>query len=90
MTKTTTTKLRSRLGAICDKVVATQKPVRIRRRQGGDVVLMSAKEYDSWAETDHLLSSPENAARLFAALAEARRGKTKPMSVEEFRAALGL
>ena len=90
MTKATLTQLRGRLNALCDKAVATRKPVRIKRRRGGDVVLLSAEEYDSWAPTMHELSSPANADRLLAAIVEARQGKGKPMTVEELRASVGL
>jgi antitoxin YefM len=88
--ETTLSKLRGRLKSFCDQTVASRQPIRIRRRNGGDVVLVAADEFDSLAETAHLLSSPENAARLLAALARARRKKLKPLSVEELRAAVGI
>jgi antitoxin YefM len=87
---TTLSQLRGRLNSYCEQVVARRRPIRIRRRKGGDVVLLAAEEFDSLAETAHLLSSPANAARLLAALARARRNKTKPMTVEDLRAAVGL
>ncbi|MBI3463125.1 MAG: type II toxin-antitoxin system Phd/YefM family antitoxin [Planctomycetes bacterium] len=90
MTETTFSKLRSHLKSYCDQAVANREPIRVRRRSGEDVVLLAADEYDSLAETMHLLSSPRNAARLLAALAEARRGKGKPMTLEQLRAALHL
>ncbi len=40
--------------------------------------------------TAHLLASPRNAGRLQTALARARKGKGKPMTVEELRASVGL
>ena len=70
--------------------MANREPIRVRRRSGEDVVLLAADEYDSLAETAHLLSSPRNAARLLEALARARQGKGKPMTLEDLRAALGL
>jgi antitoxin YefM len=88
--ETTFSQLRGKLKSYCDQAVADRRPIRIRRRNGGDVVLLAADEFDSLAETAHLLSSPANAARLLAALARARRNKTKPMTVEELRAAVGL
>jgi antitoxin YefM len=88
--ETTLSQLRGKLKSYCDRAVADRQPIRIRRRNGGDVILVAADEFDSLAETAHLLSSPKNAARLLAALARARRGKTKPMTVEELRAVLGL
>jgi antitoxin YefM len=71
----TLSRLRSRLKGYCDQTAANRKPIRIRRRNGGDVVLIAAEEFDSLAETAHLLSSPQNAARLLAALGRARRNK---------------
>jgi antitoxin YefM len=53
-------------------------------------VLIAAEESDSLSETAHLLSSPENAARLLAALARARKGEGETMTLEELRAAVGL
>jgi len=90
MTETSFSKLRACLKTYCDQTVANREPVRVRRRRGQDVVILAADEYDSLAETAHLLSSPQNAARLLAALARARRGKLKPMAIEELRAALGI
>lgn len=90
MIETTFSQLRAHLKGYCEEAVANREPIRVRRRQGGDVVLLAADEYDSLAETAHLLSSPRNAARLLEALARARQDKVKPMTVEELRAALGL
>jgi len=88
--ETTFSKLRANLKNYCDQAVADREPIRVRRRKGEDIVLLSADEYESLAETAHLLSSPENAARLLAALARARRGKIKPLPLVELRAALGI
>jgi antitoxin YefM len=85
----TFSKLRANLKSYCDQAVANREPIRVRRRNGEDVVLLAADEYDSLAETAHL-SSPKNAARLLAALARARRGSVKPLTLEELRAALGI
>ncbi len=86
----TFSKLRAQLKSYCDQAVANREPIRVRRRNGEDVVLLAADEYDSLAETAHLLSSPKNAARLLAALARARRGSVKPLTLEQVRAALGI
>ena len=90
MTETSFSRLRGNLKSYCDRAVADREPIRVRRRQGGDVVLLAAEEFQSLAETAHLLASPRNAARLLAALNRARRGKGKPMSAEDLRATLGL
>jgi antitoxin YefM len=71
--ETTFSELRAHLKNFCDRAVADRQPIRVRRRNGADVVLLAAVEYDSLVETTHLLSSPANAARLLAALARARQ-----------------
>lgn len=88
--ETTLSKLRSNLKSYCDKVVADRIAVRVRRRKGDDVVLVAADDYEGLKETAYLLSSPKNAKRLLAALARARQRKTKPMTLEELRASVGL
>jgi antitoxin YefM len=90
MLETTFSKLRANLKTYCNQAVANREPIRVRRRNDEDVVLVAADEYDSLAETAHLLASPQNAARLLAALARARRGLVKPLPLEELRAALGI
>jgi len=42
------------------------------------MALIPADELGSLRETAYLLRSPQNAARLLAALTRARRGRTKP------------
>jgi antitoxin YefM len=88
--ETTFSKLRGNLKSYCDRAVNDRVSIRVRRRIGGDVVLIAADEYASLLETAHLLSSPENATRLLAALGRARRRKVKPMTIKELRAALGI
>ena len=68
----TFTHARANLAALCDKVVASRKPVIIRRRSGKDVALMDAAELRGMMETAYLLRSPRNAQRLISALLCAR------------------
>ena len=42
----------------------------------GRAYLVAADDYESRAETDYLLRSPANAARLMAAADDVRRGRT--------------
>jgi antitoxin YefM len=89
--ETTLSKLRGNLKDYCDnRALANRQPIRIRRRKGEDLVLLAADEYKSLAETAHLLASPSNAARLLESLARARKGKIKPMTIGELRAAVGI
>ena len=90
MVETSFSELRQNLKELCDQAVTDREPIRVRRPRGGDVVVLAADEFESLAETAHVLASPQNAARLMAALARAHRGTTKPMSVEKLREAIGL
>lgn len=90
MVETSFSDLRRFLKRYCDRAVEDREPIRVRRRSGEDVVLLSADEFEQLAETAHLLRSPENAARLLRALARARKGSSKPLSVDKLREAVGL
>jgi antitoxin YefM len=80
---------RSRLFPLIQQVNDDHEPVRINSK-GGDAVLMSADDFDSWQETIYLLRSPANARRLMEAVA---RDKSSQASVtktmEELRALAG-
>jgi|SRR5438309_2339680 len=78
--ETSFSQLRVNLRGFCQKAVTNREPIRVRRKEGEDVVLLAADEYDALVETAHLLSSPRNAARLLESLARARKGKIKPMT----------
>ncbi len=68
---------RSRLFPLIQQVNDDHEPVRINSK-GGDAVLMSAEDFDSWQETIYLLRSPANARRLMEAVA---RDKSSQPSV---------
>ena len=65
---------RSRLFPLLQQVNDDHVPVRISSK-GGDAVLMSAEDFDSWQETIYLLRSPANARRLMEAVARDRSGQ---------------
>jgi antitoxin YefM len=80
---------RSHLFPLIQQVNDDHVPVRITSK-GGDAVLMSAEDYDSWQETIYLLRSPANARRLMEAIArdkESRPAVTK--TKEELEALAG-
>ena len=80
---------RSRLFPLIQQVNDDHTPVRITSR-GGDAVLMSADDYDSWQETIYLLRSPANARRLMEAIA--RDKESRPVitkTLEELEALAG-
>jgi antitoxin YefM len=65
---------RNNLKSVLDKVIANSMPTVIFRQNGGSVVVVPKDEYDSWAETNYLLSSPANAQRLREAMAQMNAG----------------
>jgi antitoxin YefM len=65
---------RKRLFPLIKQVNDDREPVEIVSNQGR-VYLIAADDYESMAETDYLLRSPANAARLMAAAEEVRRGR---------------
>lgn len=83
---------RQRLFPLLEQVNTDHEPVRITSK-GGDAVLMSAEDYDSWQETVYLLRSPENARRLMEAVArdKASRSSSAPeaKTIEELEEMAG-
>jgi antitoxin YefM len=71
------TAARERLAKTMDKVNDDHAPVLITRRRGKPAVLMSLEDFSSYVETDYLLSSPKNAARLGRAVRQLKSGKGK-------------
>ena len=65
---------RSRLFPLIQQVNDDHLPVRINSK-GGDAVLMSAGDFDSWQETIYLLRSPANARRLMEAVERDKSGR---------------
>ena len=81
---------RANLAALWDQVEDGREPVILERRGHEDLALIPAAELASVQETAHLLSSPENAARLVSALARSRRRTTPPVELETLMKDLGL
>lgn len=80
---------RSRLFPLLQQVNDDHVPVRISSKSG-DVVLMSAEDFDSWQETIYLLRSPANARRLMEAVARDRSGQAVVVkTMEELQSLAG-
>ena len=76
---------RQHLAQLWDAVEDSREAAVIRRRGHEDMALIPAEELGSLRETAYLLRSPENAARLLAALARARRRRGKAVSLAALR-----
>lgn len=61
---------RQNLAGHLDRVTESRAPLFVTRGKGSGVVVISEEEYESMAETLHLLESPANAARLREAIAD--------------------
>ncbi len=66
---------RANLKAVMDRVVADRAPIAITRQKAEGVVMISMSEWSAIEETLYLLSSPKNAERLLASIAELDAGK---------------
>lgn len=90
MSTVTYTEARENLATIWDKTVTSREPVVISRRGTESVVMLPLEEWEGVTETAHLLRSPANARRLFAALIRAEKGQGKVMTRAELAAVAGL
>jgi len=88
--KTSYSHARENLASLWDEVESSREPAVIQRRGHEDMALIPADELASLRETAYLLRSPQNAARLLAALTRARRGRTKASDLSALRHELGL
>ncbi|MGW7355501.1 type II toxin-antitoxin system Phd/YefM family antitoxin [Streptomyces sp. NPDC054802] len=85
----TATEARRRLFPLIKEVNDDRKPVEIISKEGR-AYLVAADDYEAMEETDYLLRSPANAARLLAAAEDVRMGRrliTKRMEELEALAA---
>ncbi len=87
---TSYSKARAKLASLWDRVERNREVAFLHRRGHRTVALIDAEELAGLTETAHLLRSPKNALRLMTALDRSFREETRPMSVAELRADLGL
>lgn len=81
---------RANLKDVMDRVVADKTHVVVTRQKSEPVVMIALSEWNSMAETMHLLSSPKNAERLRRAAKDMDAGKFREralIEVDEDRAA---
>lgn len=75
MQAVTYSEARNNLASMMDKTIEDRETIIITRRGGESSVLMSLDDFNSWKETEHLLSSPANAKRLLQAIENIKAGK---------------
>ncbi len=69
------TDARANLKQVMDGVTVDHVPTLITRQRGEPVVMISLAEWNSMAETEYLLASPENARQLRESIAQMNAGK---------------
>jgi antitoxin YefM len=67
--------VRANLKAVMDRVVDDKTEIVVSRQRGEAVVMMSLSEWNAVEETMHLLSTPANAQRLRASIAQLDAGR---------------
>ena len=65
------------LKRLVDQVLADAEPQIVVTDQGGQVVVMPLDDFNSWKETQYLLSNSANAMHLRRSIREAKSGKAK-------------
>jgi len=83
LTYTTYEQSQANLDELCNQVVESRNVVILEREDGKNVALIAADELSSIQETIYLLSSPANAACLYAALEQAKSCTVKPQTIDE-------
>lgn len=87
------TNLRQNLASLLDKVIEDREILIVSRKGKEDVALLAASELSAMIETLHLLKSPANAQKLFAAMARAdkiEKMEVESQTVEQLREDLSL
>lgn len=74
---------RAQLKEVTDRVVADRQPVVVTRQKGEAVVVVSLADWNAIEETLHVLSTPANAQRLRAAIAELDEGRGQERTLVE-------
>lgn len=69
--QTNYTNLRQNLASVLDEVIEDRGCIIVSRTGKEDVAILAAAELNTMLETLHLLRSPANAEKLFAAMARA-------------------
>lgn len=75
---------RKSLEALIGQVIEDQEPSLIRRREGGNVVLLPEQTYNSMQETLHLLSTTANTQRLLRSVDQLNAEKEKDRCTASF------
>lgn len=85
MTSVSYSYTRQNLKKIFDEVCHDHEPVKVKRKNGENVIIISSDDYSSLRETLYLMSSPSNHKRILDA-----RSETNLISLEDAKKQLDL
>lgn len=74
---------RSQLKSVMDRAIDDQQEVIVTRKRGESVVVVSLETWNAVNETLYLLSTPKNAARLRASIAQLDAGSGEERELVE-------
>lgn len=83
MEVSTYTQVRKNFSTTIDKVCNDHEPLIITRQKGKPVVLISLEDYNALIETLYLLSSRNNADKLYKSIQDSKQGKVFSKSLIE-------
>lgn len=76
---------RANIAKLLDQVEADSQELYIHRQGKEAMVVMPLSTFESWKETEHLISDPANREHIKAGIAELDRGEGIEVSVETLR-----
>lgn len=88
--QTTYTEACNNFDKIYDEVISTREPVIITREGSESVSVISTDALNGIMETAYLFQSPDNAARLVAAIERAKAQTFQPKTIDDLRQEFGL
>jgi antitoxin YefM len=81
MQTTNATELRKNMKLSLDKVSFDKETIIIHRAAAEDIVMMPISEWNSWVETNYLLSTENNRTHLAESINQLKTGETKEIDI---------